>query len=86
MRVSYRCNFDAKCPMNAKVVDHYTLLIEADGMIKAEDLRAVLSGYAGKAMFQEEITQDIATRFAPIGKVTTTGFHSGVETVCVVEV
>ena len=84
MHVTYRCNFDAMCPMKPKIVDHYTLLIEAGSMIKAEDLRELLNGYADKAMFQEDITQDIATRLAPATKVTTTGFHSGVETVCVV--
>jgi len=86
MRVSYRCNFDGLCPMNPKIVDHYTLLIEADAMIKVEELRELLAGYAQKAMFQEDITADIASRFAQIGKVTTSGLHSGVETVCMVEV
>lgn len=86
MHVTYTTKFTARCPVDDRVTDDYTLMIEADEMIKVEDLLAVLNVYRDKAMFQEEITQDIALRFAECGKVRTSGTHSGVLTVCEVEV
>lgn len=84
MHVTYTAKFHARCPVDDRVTDVYTVTIEADEMIKVEDLLAVLNEYRSKAMFQEEITQDLAMRFAECGKVTTSGTHSDVVTVCVV--
>lgn len=86
MHVTYTARFAARCPANPRTADDYAVVVEADAMIKVEDLLEVLHEYRTKPAFQEEITQAIATRFAQIGKVTTTGIHSGVATVCVVEV
>lgn len=84
MHVSYRLRFSATCPVDPSVRDDYEVVIETDGMIKVEDLIALLDEYRPLAMFQEELTQDIMRRLATAAKVTTTGMHSGVETVCVV--
>jgi len=86
MCVTYQCDFKCQCPIDPELVDHYTLLVEAHAIIVVEDLHELLASYAEKTMFQEDITADIASRFVQIGKVTTSGFHSGVKTVCTVEI
>lgn len=86
MHVSYRLKVSATCPADRSVRDDYEVVIEAAEMIKVEELIELMAEYRTVAMFQEEMTKDIAKQLAVASKVTTTGMHSGVETVCVVEI
>jgi hypothetical protein len=82
MHVSYQLTVSATCPVNDKVRDDYVVVIEAEEMIKVEDLIALMEEYRSEVLFQEDLTRDIAHRLATAGKVTTTGTHSGVKTTC----
>jgi NADPH-dependent 7-cyano-7-deazaguanine reductase QueF len=83
MHVSYQLTVSATCPVDHAVRDDYTVVIEAEEMIKIESLLALMEEYRPKVMFQEDLTRDIAQQIATATKVTTAGTHSGVKTVCI---
>ena len=85
MLVTYTTTFGAICPVNPKTQDNYQLVLKSSSTIKVEELLDILAGYSLKAMFQEDITLDIAQHFVSSVRVQTTGTHSGVLTVCVVD-
>lgn len=67
------------CPVNG-ALDTYHVSVEANRMIKVEDILAIVAAVPEK-MFQEDITAHLAAELCC--GVTTTGYHSGVKTTCV---
>ncbi len=76
MLVKHYLTVTAECPVDGKP-DRYEAVIECSRIVKVEDILAL--AVLGK-MFQEDATQHIARSLGV--KVTTTGYHSGVKTVC----
>lgn len=73
--LTVRCN----CPVD-NIKDEYETTVTTDRLIKVEDLLAVAAEFAEQTMFQEDLTQLLAARFA--ATVTTVGLHSWVKTTC----
>jgi hypothetical protein len=61
--------------------DTYQVVIEASRIVKVEDILSAVAGLPG-GLFQEEITERLAALMGC--SVTTTGYHSGVKTICTV--
>lgn len=81
MRAKHTLQIEAKCPVNNKT-DKYTLEVTTNRLVKVEDIMAIVKEEAsGDAVFQEELTEQLAFRLKC--KVKTTGTHSGVETIVV---
>lgn len=79
MLVKHHLTITASCPVDRKP-DHYEAVIEATRVIKVEDIIASVERLKSKRIFQEQLTQELARDLG--AKVTTTGYHSGVKTVC----
>lgn len=80
MVCTYTFTLRCKCPVNPEVLDVYAVEVVSNEMIEVENLLALKWP---DPQFQEDITQSIANRFD--ARVTTTGSHSTVHTVCVAE-
>lgn len=79
MIVRHKLKVARRCPVDDSR-DIYSVTVEANGIVKVEDILAAVSALPEVA-FQEAITLALA---AKIGcTVTTVGYHSGVETTCV---
>lgn len=78
MNVRYEFRFVGRCPVDSSN-DVYDVVIAAGRTIPVEDIIA-----AGKALrepvFQEQITTHFAAALSC--RVTTTGYHSGIKTIC----
>ena len=79
MLVRHYLTITASCPVDRKP-DHYDAVVECSGVVKVEDILAAVAGLRLKRIYQEELTQELARQLG--AKVTTTGYHSGVKTVC----
>jgi hypothetical protein len=77
--VRHTLTITAACPVDQKP-DHYEAVVESSRIVKVEDILAAVARFTQTPMFQEELTQELARVLA--AKVTTTGYHSGVRTVC----
>jgi NADPH-dependent 7-cyano-7-deazaguanine reductase QueF len=77
--VRHSLTITAACPVDGKP-DHYEAVVECSRVVKVEDILAVVDGLKAQRIFQEELTQELARSLG--AKVTTTGYHSGVKTVC----
>jgi NADPH-dependent 7-cyano-7-deazaguanine reductase QueF len=60
--------------------DNYAAVIECGYMVKVEAILAAVESLRSRRIFQEELTQELARVLG--AKVTTSGYHSGVKTVC----
>ena len=79
MIVRHELTMYCHCPVNG-ARDTYQVVVEANRVVKVEDILAAVAAVPDK-MFQEDITAHLA---AVLGcGVTTTGYHSGVKTICV---
>lgn len=76
MIVRHHLTITAECPVDGKP-DRYDAVIECGRVVKVEDILALAT--LGR-MYQEEVTVHIARTLGV--KVTTTGYHSGVKTIC----
>lgn len=79
MLVKHYLTITAVCPVDQKM-DVYEAVIECDRVLRVEEIIAAVDKCTRQPEFQEAITRDIARELAV--KVTTTGYHSGVKTVC----
>lgn len=79
MLVRHYLTITASCPVDKKP-DHYEAVIECARVVKVEDILAAVERLKTKRIFQEALTQELARALG--AKVTTTGFHSGVKTIC----
>ncbi len=79
MLVKHALKMEAKCPVN-DLKDHYDVVVECNRVLKVEDIIEATAKYKDQAKFQEDITQELANSLN--AKVTTTGYHSGVKTIC----
>lgn len=71
------------CPADNKTVDSYRVTVSTDRMILVEDLLRDAKQFEGRAIFQEELTEKLASLLK--ARIETVGRHSGVETRCVCE-
>ena len=79
MLVRHSLTITASCPVDGKP-DHYEAVIECARVVKVEDIIAAVESLRVQKIFQEELTQELARTLG--AKVTTTGYHSGVKTIC----
>jgi hypothetical protein len=79
MIVRHHLKITASCPVDKKP-DHYEAVVECSRVVKVEDVLSAVERFTQSPMFQEELTQELARVLG--AKVTTTGYHSGVKTVC----
>lgn len=79
MKIVHETKFTCRCPVDNSL-DHYELSVEVRKLIKVEAILAAIAALPKKA-FQEELTEQLAKVLG--ATVTTTGYHSGVKTVCV---
>ena len=79
MLVRHSLTITAACPVDQKP-DRYEAVVECTRVVKVEDILSAVQRFTAAPMFQEELTQELARVLG--AKVTTTGFHSGVKTVC----
>lgn len=79
MLVKHHLTITASCPIDQKP-DHYEAVIECVRVVKVEDILEAVTALKNRPVFQEELTQELARALG--AKVTTTGYHSGVKTVC----
>ena len=79
MLVRHYLTITAACPVDDKP-DHYEAVIECSRVLKVEDIIAAVEALKDKRIFQEQLTQELARAIG--ANVTTTGYHSGVKTVC----
>ena len=79
MRVTHSLTITAACPVDGKP-DHYDAVVKCNRVLKVEDILAAVEGMKDRKVFQEELTQELARTIG--ARVTTTGYHSGVKTVC----
>ena len=77
MRVTYSLKVQAICPVDKKN-DTYQIDIVADRAIPVEDILRLTKDRP--EAYQETITENLARLLG--AKVISTGFHSGVKTVC----
>ena len=77
MRVTYSLQVQAICPVDKKN-DTYQINIVADHAIPVEDILRLTKDRP--EAYQETITENLARLLG--AKVISTGFHSGVKTVC----
>jgi len=77
--VRHSLTITASCPVDGKP-DHYEAVVECVRVVKVEDILAAVQQLRDRKVFQEELTQELARTLG--AKVTTTGYHSGVKTVC----
>jgi NADPH-dependent 7-cyano-7-deazaguanine reductase QueF len=77
--VRHHLTITAACPVDGKP-DRYEAVVECSRVLKVEDILAVVEALKGQKVFQEQLTQELARAIG--AKVTTTGYHSGVKTVC----
>jgi len=78
VKVIHEWSFRRRCPVD-DALDRYDLRVEANDMVKVEDIVAAVEALPKKA-FQEELTQILAAKLGCI--VTTIGHHSGIKTTC----
>lgn len=79
MLVRHHLTISATCPVDRQP-DHYEAVIECSRVLKVEDILAAVERLKGRRIFQEALTQELARAIG--AKVTTTGYHSGVKTIC----
>lgn len=79
MLVRHSLTITAACPVDGKP-DHYEAVVECTRVVKVEDILAAVDRLKAQKIYQEELTQELARVLG--AKVTTTGYHSGVKTVC----
>lgn len=79
MLVRHYMTVTASCPVDEKP-DHYEAIVECARVVKVEDILAAVERLKGQPIFQEQLTQELARSLG--AKVTTTGYHSGVKTIC----
>lgn len=73
MRVTHREIIHARCPVEPEVWDYYEVAFETEALVEVERVRGVLREFAGRAIYQEDLTQRLATLTQCV--VTTTGLH-----------
>lgn len=73
----------AVCPVDHAVIDYYEVVFESADLVKIEELREIIADHRGKISYQEGLTQTLADR--SLCKVTTSGLHGTVRTVCVAD-
>lgn len=77
MICEHELDIKATCPVNGDT-DFYSCTVRTDRVVKVEDILAAAAGFAGRTIFQEELTAEMA---ATLGvEVETVGYHSGVRT------
>jgi hypothetical protein len=78
MKVTHELSFFRRCPVD-DAQDFYECKFETTGLLKVEDILAVVAALPEKA-FQEDITVTLAAQLRC--RVTTIGLHKGVRTTC----
>ena len=78
MLIRHHLTITASCPVDRKP-DHYEAVIECGSVIKVEDILAAVERLKTRRIFQEQLTQELASTLG--AKVTSTGYHSGVKTI-----
>lgn len=79
MKATHKLSFSGRCPVD-DAIDHYIVTIETHRIIKVEDIISAIKALPQPA-YQEDHTSRLA--FTLQCRVTTIGYHSGVETTCV---
>jgi hypothetical protein len=82
MKTTYELEVMTKCPVTPSFTDTYSFIINADKFIKVEDILEFFLRFEKEAIFQEDLTTRCADQFT--ASVTSTGWHSGVKTICTV--
>jgi hypothetical protein len=80
MLVKHYLTITAKCPINPGTMDRYDAIIECSLMLSVERILEEIEKFRELEIYQERLTESLAETLG--AKVTTTGFHSGVKTVC----
>ena len=74
MTVTYAFELTAKCPSDGSD-NQYLVEVTADKFMLCESLLAMSAEFEGKAIYQEDLTEALATRLKC--QVTTYGEHCG---------
>ncbi len=75
----YTVHFTCLCPNDNETISYKTI-IETTQMIMVEDINDYVFSLSKDKMYQEDVTEKIATKFK--SSVTTFGSHQGVEIEC----
>lgn len=82
MRVTHELAAVTVCPVTDRP-DVYRMTVETDRLISVEEIIEAVDRYSGEAIYQEDLTQQLATEL--VATVETVGTHSGVTTTVVAE-
>jgi len=77
IRNTYSVQFTAKCPNN-NTVDNYTLSVDTNNFIEAEELIKYVQFFKDTAIFQEQLIVEIANKVNLSAIYTLKGVHQGV--------
>jgi heterodisulfide reductase subunit C len=77
VQIEHRFEVIAACPVDARP-DRYACTVRTGRVIKVEDILAAAAAFAGRAIFQEDLTRELHRTLA--ADVETIGWHSGVRT------
>jgi len=75
----YKAGAEVLC-MVFRIADTYEVTDECNRAVKVEEILKAAETMKKEKKFQEDITQELARVLG--AKVTTTGYHSGVKTIC----
>jgi hypothetical protein len=78
MRAKHHLTVTAICPVNDTLTDVYEVTVEADRILKVEDILAAAKPFSDKKIYQEDLTNELARKLN--ATVRTVGYHSGVRT------
>lgn len=81
MITRHELKMSAICPVD-QTTDVYDVVIETTFVLPVEDICEAIKKMASRKEYQENLTRELATNLRC--KVTTTGYHSGVKTTCVI--
>lgn len=79
MICEHELDVKAKCPVNGED-DVYSCTVRTARVVKVEDILAAAAVVAGRTIFQEDLTRELAGLLGAGVEVETVGWHSGVRT------
>lgn len=77
--IQYKFQIKSLCPADGRV-DIYKVTIQSSTFIDVGEISSIQSDSETKVIYQEDLTRELADRFHC--KVTTTGWHYGVQIIC----
>jgi GTP cyclohydrolase I len=77
VRVRHHLTVTAVCPVDG-LPDVYAVTVEAERVVRVEDILRVARTFAKRRLYQEQLTEEMARKLS--ATVRSVGFHSGVRT------